>query len=742
MALPIIKRYLLALKRYKWFGLAGCLSVMGAAGAFVVMQPPPEVSFRADGMLVQNAPVVAFTATGVELQQEGQGIITEDFLLSDILLAEVSRQLAEQGINIEPDQIRKNTGIKIDANDNNQLQRVFVTFDWPKRDEATAVLGVLFEGMVELSRLTNRSRLGTIIEALDERLPAVEGELREAEQALEAYDRLEGPAIQAALDGSLLGAISSSQTQRRQNLVTLAGIDAQMRSLQSQLGMTPEQAYAASALSADPIIAQLRGQIYQAESQQQLLAATLRPAHPTMQELEQNLEGYRQLLSARAQEVIAGGNLAVSADVETVRQVSSLDPTRAQLANQLVALQTQGESILQQQQILLQSEEQLRQQYSSLPNKQLERDRLAQQVALKRALYDQIQAKRIDAESAEAETVSSLSVAGQPSSRRMAEDPTNPIILLLGGAIAGLVVGGGLIFVLDMLDGTVRIYEDLEKLLVDQDLPLLGIVPNIETPQGPPLILAADSAYGDLYERIRSNLYLSGVQLNEGKTPKTVLVTSTRDQEGKTITAFNLAIAAARAGRRTLVLEMDLRASSQGHLLGLAVDPQATVEPLRYYSGYLSDPVQMVPQVENLYVALSPGPQRNPAMIIDSSEMARFLADARARFDLVILDTPHLSGSNDTMLLTEQTDGIVLLGRSNYTEKSVIRTALEQFEESEDLTLLGVVINGADISLESAQATEPPVEEPAPSVHPEMETVPDYAPPREPVAPMRAPIDF
>ncbi|MDA0673465.1 MAG: cobalamin biosynthesis protein CobQ [Cyanobacteria bacterium] len=741
MALPILKRYLLALKRYKWFGLAGFVGVLGAAGAFAAIQPPPEVSFRSEGALVQNAPVVSFTATGVELQQEGQGIITEDFLLSDILLAEVSRQLGAQGITIEPEDIRRNTGIRIQANEeSNQLQQVLVAFNWPNRDEATATLGILFEGMVELSRLTNRSRLGTIITALDERLPAVEAELREAEQALEAYDRLEGPAIQAALDGSLLGAISSSQNQRRQNLVVLAGIDAQMRSLQAQLGMTPEQAYAAAALSADPIIAQLRGQIYQAESQRQLLSATLRPAHPTMEQLDQDLEGYRQLLSARAQEVIAGGNLAVSADVETVRRVSSLDPTRSQQANQLVGLQTQRDSILQQQQILAQSEEQLRQQYSSLPNKQLERDRLAQQVALKRALYDQIQAKRIDAQSAEAETVSSLTVASPPATKRVETESMSSILILLGGAAVGLVAGGALVFLLDMLDGTVRIYEDVEKLLVDQDLPLLGVVPTIETHSQhiPPLILAADSAYGDLYERIRSNLQLVGTQVNDGKIPHAVLITSTRDQEGKTITAFNLGIAAARAGRRTLVLEMDLRSPSRGDLLGLTVDPQAALEPLRYYAGHLDDPVQMVPEVENLYVSLSPGPQRNPAMIVDSSEMARFLADARARFDFIILDAPHLSGSNDTMLLTSRTDGLVLVARPNYTEKAVIRTALEQFEESEELTLLGVVINGADISVQSAQAVEPPVDPEPASTHPEMDPVPDY-PPRQPAS---APIDF
>jgi Mrp family chromosome partitioning ATPase/uncharacterized protein involved in exopolysaccharide biosynthesis len=704
MAPPIVKRYLLALQRYKWIGLAGSLSVMGAAGAFALLQDPGEPTFRAQGMLVQNTPVVSFTATGVQLQQEGQGIITEDFLLSDLLLQEVARRLSTQGIEVDPDAVQRSTALRVEASDDNQLQQVVVVFNWPRREEAAAILSVLFEGMVELSRVTNQARLDTIITALEERLPEVEAELRQAEQNLEAYDRLEGPAIQAALDGSLLGAISGSQNQRRQNEVALAGINAQMRSLESQLGMTPEEAYTSSALSADPIIARLRSQIYETESQISVLSAEIREQHPTMLELRNDLAGYEMLLRERAREIIGGGELVPLPSGASVRQDSSLDPTRAQLANQLVALQTQRDSILQQQQILSASEEELRQQYSSLPNKQLERDRLAQQVALKRALYDQIQAKRIDAQAAQAETVSSLTVANPPATKRVDPEATSPIVILLGGAVGGLVLGAALIFVLDMLDGTVRIYEDVEKLLVDQDLPQLGVIPTIKTHSSliPPLILAPDSPYSDLYERLRSTLYLSAAQLQEGKVPRMVLVTSTRDQEGKTITAFNLGIASARAGRRTLVMEMDLRSPSQARLLGITIDPQAALEPLRYYGGYGADPIQMVPEVANLFVAPSPGPQRNPAMVMDSSEMDRFLADARARFDLIILDAPNLSSSNDTLLLEGRTDGLVMVTRPQYTEKPVLRTALEKLEEAEEVQLLGVVINGADIAIDDA----------------------------------------
>jgi len=706
VAPPILKRYLLALNRYKWPGLIGFLGVFGVS-AVVALKPPPPPQYEASGSLVQNAPLVAFTATGTEVQQRGQGIITPEFLLADVLLQQVSQELENQGIELEPKQIRDNAIVEVEGEDG-EARRVEVSFIWGNAEIAETTLSLLFEGMVELSRVTNRARLRAIIEALNERLPEIEAELRRAEQALEAYDRIEGPAIQAAVDGSLLGAISGSQQQRRQNVITLAGIEAQMLSLMQRLGMTPDEAYASSALSADPIIANLRAQIHQAETELQLLSATLKPSHPRVVELRQSLQGYNNLLNQRAQEVIRGGGQAAALPASNqIRATSNLDPARAALANQLVALSTERDTLLQQQEVLKQSEEQLRQQYASLPNKQLERQRLAQQVALKQALYDQIQAKRIDAQAAEAETVSSLSIAEPPQATLQEQELNNPMAILAIGGVLGIVVGGAIVFLLDVLDSTIRTVEDLQGILRDREIPVLGMIPAIKlrSPRQAPFLLQPDSPYGEAYERLRSNLRL--VSDEAGSSPKMMLIASAQDKEGKTVTAFNLGIASARAGRRTLIVEADLRNASAAYHLGVTPDAQANAEPLRYYGGQVGECIRMVPQVENLYISPSPGPQRHSAAIIESSEMQRFLEDAYGRFDMVILDAPALSHSNDAMLLEVQTDGMVLVTRPGKTEKAILSTALDQLEETEDFNLLGAVINDAPVSVSAATNVEP-----------------------------------
>ncbi|NEQ31962.1 MAG: CpsD/CapB family tyrosine-protein kinase, partial [Leptolyngbya sp. SIO4C5] len=207
------------------------------------------------------------------------------------------------------------------------------------------------------------------------------------------------------------------------------------------------------------------------------------------------------------------------------------------------------------------------------------------------------------------------------------------------------------------------------------------------------------------------------------KQPKVILITSTKGGEGKTVSAYNLAIASARAGKRTLLIEADLRSASQAEQLGVTPERQATIEPLRYYGGKLGDNIRLVPGIENLYISPSPGPQRQAAAVLESSEMRRFFEDARVRFDMVILDAPALSHNNDAMILESQTDGLILVTRPNNTEKTVLLAALEQLEESETVRLLGAIVNGAEIPIAAAEEwMDLPIED---DIEPEPE--PEYA---------------
>lgn len=708
MVLPFIKRYLIALDRHKWAGLAGVAIVTGASGIVAALQPPPSETHLAQGILAYSTPPDTFSATGAALQQQGQSV-TKEALLSPTVLEFARLRLLQQQIDLTPDTLANNARVAIDAPSSggknerrsepaNPVLRVRVSYQDGKADRAKAVTLALMEGMVEQSRQFNTQQLDRIIENLNQILPKVDRELRQAESNLEQFVRREGTTIQTAESGSLLNALTSNQSQQRQLRLQIAGITAQIRSLQERLGLTPDQAYAASALSADPIIADLRVRIYQAEQQQQLLSKTLRPDHPTMVDLQNQLATFEQLLQQRVSEVIGGNQIAAPlAAGSSIRQASSLDPARQTLASTLVNLQTQQETLQQQLANLTRAEQELRREYASIPNKQLEQQRLQQQVTLKQTFYDQIQARLADARLAQEETVGSLVVVQPPQTELVPETSLDGMVVLIVGGLVGLLVGGGLVMLLGSLDPTFYTLEDIQAALKQEEVPILGVLPLLTWDEADslPVTDTPTSPYGEAFERLRSNLR----RIGGSKALKVVLIASTLDGEGKSVTAYNLAIASARAGKRTLLIEADLRSSSQAAVLNITPDPEGQLEPLKYY-GNLNECIRLVPEIENLYLVPSVGPQRQAAAILESSEMRRLLEDARGRFDWVILDTPALSRHNDALLLEPYTDGMALVARPGYSEEGVLNEAVQQFVESETIQFLGAIINGADVAVQ------------------------------------------
>jgi capsular exopolysaccharide synthesis family protein len=434
-----------------------------------------------------------------------------------------------------------------------------------------------------------------------------------------------------------------------------------------------------------------------------------------MVQLQRQKDAYEKLLQQRAAEVVGGvGNTAPLPNVSGVRAQSNLDPARQQLANQLVALQTQRETLQRQLLDLVQEQKRLQRDYALIPNKQLERSRLVQQVGLKKAVYDQMQAKLVDARTAEAETVSTLRIAQPPVARQQESSAQSvPVTLGIGGFL-GLLIGSGVIFLLGSLEGTFKTKEDIRNALKQREVLLLAELPIMAVEDTDrelvPVVLSGESPYMEILEKFRSNVRRSG-----GKKVKVVLVTSTGSSEGKTTSAYNLAIASARAGKRTIIIETDLRSPSRCESLNVNIDSNANIEPLRYYGS--SECIHLVPDVENLYIVPSPGPLRQSAAILESSELRRLMEDARERFDMVILDTNPLGLSNDALLIHPYSDGIVMVARPNYTQENIFGEAIDELVESE-MGLLGVVINGADVTM----TVEEPVsyiEEDSEIIHPE-----------------------
>ncbi|MDV2582154.1 CpsD/CapB family tyrosine-protein kinase [Alkalibacillus haloalkaliphilus] len=197
------------------------------------------------------------------------------------------------------------------------------------------------------------------------------------------------------------------------------------------------------------------------------------------------------------------------------------------------------------------------------------------------------------------------------------------------------------------------------------------------------------SPVSEQYRTLRTNLQFSSVD-NELST---MIVTSTTQSEGKSLTASNLAIAFAQQGKKVLLVDADMRRptvhysfriSNTFGLSNLLVGDH-TLEQLVHDS-----------KVDNLDL-LTCGPiPPNPSELLASSRMRELIGIAKQSYDLVIFDTPPVLAVTDPQILANETDGALLVIRSKKTEKDAAKRAKELLEQA-NANLLGAVLNDKDI---------------------------------------------
>jgi len=694
MAPSIVKRYAIAFDQYKIAGFVAFALCVSGAGLMSLSEPPPPV-YRAKGVMSASAPPVPLSTTGPTLHEEGKAALTAEFLLDEM----VAKVVAEK-VGVDPEKVKS---AKVTVPKPEEPQFYFVEFQDDTPERATAVVETLMKTMVDKSREVNQSRLKSLIEEMQKRMPDVQGNLEKAEENLLQFDRIQGAIFLEAETGKLQASVVAAQDKQEQAQQQLKMINGQIADLEQRLGLTIDEAYTSSALSRDPIISSLRGQIAQIESQQALKAQTLRPDHPEMIELRRQVGGLERLLEQRAAEIIGGGGTSMPLPGSSrIRISSALDPLRQDMAAQLVTLQLQRTNTIREIESAQQLQQNSMQRFVSLPDLQLERERLAREVAIKKGFFDQLQAQLLDAQTARDETQSNLTIAQPPVVEESITPPPNVLILILAGAVGGIGIGGALIFLLSALEGRCYTMEEVAQAFESRDLKVLGTIPQIITleelaPSLIPTIADPESPYLEYYERLRSNLLRVG---EANKVLKVIAITSTGADEGKTTSAYNLAIASARAGKRTLLIEADVRSSSKSESLRISVDPHSLAEPLQHYDP-MHNNIRLVPGVENLYMIPTPGPQRDAVAILESSEFRALLATARARFDFIVVDTPSLSRCNDTLLVEPLTDGLVMVGRPGFTQTAMVAEQAAMFEAAEGrLTVLGTIVNGAELVIE------------------------------------------
>jgi tyrosine-protein kinase len=262
----------------------------------------------------------------------------------------------------------------------------------------------------------------------------------------------------------------------------------------------------------------------------------------------------------------------------------------------------------------------------------------------------------------------------------------------------GLVIGLVLVSLAEALDTRIRHSDDVAQRL---GLPLLTRIPI------PPRSLRKASSLGMLhdeggiqteaYRKLRINLDFANLSIKA----RTIMVTSATEQEGKSTTVANLAVALAKAGRRVVLVDLDLRKPYLDRFFDLTGRPGMTDVALGNVTldqAMWSIPIPGAeggPGAGSLHVLPSGPMPPNPADLIESSVVTEVLLDLAERADVVLLDSAPLLPVADGVVLSNKVDGMLVVVRASTIRRPVLNE-LQRVLTACPAAKLGFVLTGSD----------------------------------------------
>lgn len=255
-------------------------------------------------------------------------------------------------------------------------------------------------------------------------------------------------------------------------------------------------------------------------------------------------------------------------------------------------------------------------------------------------------------------------------------------------AMIGAALAIAVALLIEYLDDTVKTPADVTQTL---GLTSLGAIGNIWGDSSRDRLITAAyprAAHSEAYRIVRTNLLATNLE----KPVKTFLVTSPNPDDGKSITAANIAVVMAQSGLRVILVDADLRRPSQHTIFNLSND-FGLVNILRNSEVALEGCLQPT-RVENLSL-LTTGPlPPNPAELLDSKGMRSLVRRLADQFDMAVFDTPPCLPRTDAAILARHVDGVAFVVAANLTRRDTAARAKEVITRAGG-KFLGVVINRA-----------------------------------------------
>jgi len=468
----------------------------------------------------------------------------------------------------------------------------------------------------------------------------------------------------------------------------------------------------------NPLIQRLREEYVRLKRETQKMEERFQPDYPELQRSQVELESARKSLADETQNLVKGAYLEYQTALNKERSLE------AEFNGQKnAAFQMNSSAVL----------------YNGL-KVEIQNKKTLLDSLLRRESETGVEARLKGLRTSNIRIVDRAREPVRPSSPNKKRNLILALILGLGGGV-------GLAFLFDFLDNSVKTSEDVERY---GGLPTLGVVPkfslegankayyygrSLKGKKEPPRLsvgagagaeaAAAEGAEGagggvasgpfvaeveksarpgtielvpyffpnsrlaESYRSIRTALLLSSAD----KPVKTIAVTSAMPGEGKTVSVANLAVTLSQSGKTVLVVDADLRRPRQHRLF--------KVKNTYGLTTYLTDsvPVKDVvksTEIPNLFLVNAGPVPPNPAELLGSDKMTRFIKMISEESDFVLFDLPPMLEISDALVLGAKVDGMVLVVQGDKTSREALKKAREKLDMLKVRTI-GVIINNVTV---------------------------------------------
>jgi succinoglycan biosynthesis transport protein ExoP len=532
-----------------------------------------------------------------------------------------------------------------------------------------AFLQAAMEEYVSLKKEMRTQTSDTTVASLTEEVMRLEKELRKSDEELVAFQSTNSSlAMQDAntTAGNWLSTLNQGLATMKSeyDLLTTLTLDQNLELQKEKIAATPALASVASdkktpvtTTGTEPSADYMKAkqEIMEKKASQKELGRYLRPRHPKMIALSEEIEHKESLLE--------------------VYKEASLDHLEMKKGSLEIQIRNREKDIREQEGKVLE-----------IVRKNAEFQRLKANSARIQALYDKLlgtmQTLDVNKEVSQ-ESVTIMEKASAP----QADRPQMSSKLARGAAI-GFGLGLVLLLILDRLDDRLTSFAELQDLF---DEPVLGQIPKERAPFRARELKLLESddqrhSFVEAYRNLRSSLLYMA---EPGQRPKTLLLTSSVPNEGKSLTSANLAITMANAGSRILLVDADLRKGVLHSRFGTPGEPG--------FSEALSKGLNWEEAVHptstpNLFLLPRGATTQKSSEFFIGQVTETFLKQASAKYDYVMLDTAPVMAADDVTSLAPNIDGVVFVIRAEHTSARVARAALELLYQRQ-VRILGLIFN-------------------------------------------------